>query len=103
VPPDVLTGVPLDCVGADDGDCKFPELLELELLLDEPELELELFDELELEGELAGFAVLLALVEWLLADPELVAALLAPGSMTATTPAVATLATPMVAVAAFRR
>lgn len=44
VPPDVLTGVPLDCVGVDDGACRLLELLE-ELL------ELELPDELELPEE----------------------------------------------------
>jgi hypothetical protein len=50
VPPEVLTGVPLDCVGVEAGDCRPPELLE-ELLELEPLLELPLvepeLDELE--------------------------------------------------------
>ena len=76
MPPDVLTGLPLDCCGVDDGDWT----------LLEPLLDLLLFDESELLDEPVPD------------EPVLVEACAAPGSVIAITPAAAILATPTVAV-----
>jgi hypothetical protein len=106
VPPDVLTGVPLDCVGADVGACKLPELLVLELELFE---ELELFDELEPPDDFWSSEEPDRPDSWELpddfvpADPVLAEACVEPGRRRATTPAAATLAKETVAVVAASR
>jgi hypothetical protein len=103
VPPDVLTGVLLDCVGADDGVCKVPELpvpvdaepllAELDPLPDVPE------DVVPDDEACADGVVLVPAVD---ADrPEVLAAACeAPGSTTAITPAATALTTPAEVVAA---
>lgn len=106
----MLTGVPLDCVGADDGACRLPELLELleelEELLDEPESfgefpsseELDRpGDECELPEDFAGDDVPAP------DDPVLAEACVDPGSSAMTTPAAAMLAVEMATVADFSR
>jgi hypothetical protein len=90
VPPDVLTGLPLDCCGADDGVWTLLELLEL--------LDLSLCEELPL--------VELPLVEELLFAGVTVfaaAACVAPGSRSAITPATPALLIPRMAVVTFSR
>lgn len=123
VPPDVLTGVPLDCVGVDDGACRLLELLEelLELELpDEPELPDEVLpvEELPEEEPLDAFEppdereCLVDACEppddFELPDEAcwvevlvLVEAWVAPGSSTVTTPAATTLAAERAAVVRF--
>lgn len=122
VPPDVLTGVLLDCCGVEEGAWMLPELLleELELLeelalpdesepAEEPELSSELAEEPEVpesddepslddpvDDPVPADPVLVAPV--LDPAPVLVAACVAPGSMSAITPAAAKLAMPTVAV-----
>jgi hypothetical protein len=93
VPPDVLTGVPLDCVGADVGACRLPELLD----------ELELFDEFELFDELELPADPWELPDFVPADPVLTEACVEPGRRRATTPAAATLAKETAVVVAASR
>jgi hypothetical protein len=88
VPPDVLTGVPLDCVGADVGACRLPELLD----------ELELFDELELPADPWELPD-----DFVPADPVLTEACVEPGRRRATTPAAATLAKETAVVVAASR
>jgi hypothetical protein len=104
VPPDVLTGVPPDWTGVEDGACRLLELPESpveELLSDEPE---PAFDVPELPGDcvLPEDPVLDEPVP-LAGDPVLAAACVLPGSMIATTPAAATLAIPTAAVVLFTR
>ncbi|HWG01146.1 MAG TPA: hypothetical protein VG164_04775, partial [Trebonia sp.] len=134
VPPEVLTGAPLDCCGLLDGDCRLLELLLEELLLEEPLLLEELlleepllleellleeplplpdepllddFDEVPAEPADPDFPVDADPVPCTdpepCADPVLVAARVAPGSMTAITPAAAKLATPTPVVVVFSR
>jgi hypothetical protein len=86
----VLTGLPLDCCGADDGVWTLFELLELLELLD-----LSLFEELPLCDELPEDPVL--------DEPVLAAACVAPGSRSASTPATAAPLIPTVAVVTFSR
>jgi hypothetical protein len=119
VPPDVLTGLPLDCCGAEDGAWTLLELL-LELLLLEEELELLPFDGLELppvepvpedpvpedpvpEDPVPEDPVPVepVLVEPVPVEPVLAAACVAPGRPTAITPTAAALLIPMVAVITF--
>jgi hypothetical protein len=97
----VLTGVPLDCAGADAGACRPPELLEeLELLderesfdgfesSDEPELP---EDECELPDDLVPDDGAVP------DDPVVAEAFVAPGNRIATSPATATLAAEIAAV-----
>lgn len=96
----MLTGVPLDRVGADDGACKLLLLRLLELLelleeLEEPESSEErLLEEPESSEERWSPDEL---------ELELVAACEEPGSMTITTPAAARLAVETAAVVVFSR
>jgi hypothetical protein len=102
VPPDVLTGVLLDCVGADDGVRKVPELpvpddaepllAELDPLPDVPE-DLVPDDEACADGLVLAGAVDSDRPEVLAAACE------APGSTTAITPAATALTAPAAMVA----
>lgn len=111
----MLTGVPLDCAGADDGACRLPELLELLEELEEPD-ELELLDEPESFGEFPSSEELdraddeCELPEDFAGDdvpvpddPVLAEACVDPGSIAMTTPAATMLAVEMATVADFSR
>ncbi|HEV3382788.1 MAG TPA: hypothetical protein VG142_17635 [Trebonia sp.] len=110
----MLTGLPLDCCGAEDGAWTLLELL-LELLLLEEELELLPFDGLELPPvepvpedpvpedpvPVEPVPVEPVLVEPVPVEPVLAAACVAPGRPTAITPTAAALLIPIVAVITF--